>query len=156
MKTALLTYSDLCKKQEEERVQAEKERRRIIAVERKRLQGDELYRKAIAGDRIDEGLVWQAADLGCRPACLYLGRQMMEAWSAGPYTKEEKVDIAEVAKEFFRTASFEEDFEESKTEAKFGYLIVSGYYRERRRCQMARRAFPAAGYSTFQNTSRDV
>ncbi len=47
----------------------------------------------------------------------------MEAWSTGSFTKEEKADIAEVAKNYFYTASLEEDFMESKIEAQFGYLM---------------------------------
>lgn len=120
---ALDTYASLCIAQEQEQKRAEEERKRTEQEEQDRRQGDSLYRQAIAGQKVDDQLVWQAAELGSRPACLYLARQMMEAWSIGAYTKEEKADIAEVAKNFFYTASLEETFKESKIEAKFGYLM---------------------------------
>lgn len=123
LEEALDTYARLSKEREEEEKRAEEERRRQEEIEQDRLQGDELYRQAIAGGQIDEELVRQAAELGCRPACLYLGRQKMEAWAAGPYTKKEKAGIAEEAKRYFRTAALEEYFEQSRIEAQFGYLM---------------------------------
>lgn len=120
---ALDAYARLCKTREEEREHAEAERKSREEAEQNRREGDTLYRRAIANRTVDEELMWQAAELGSRPACLYLGRQMMEAWSTGSFTKEEKADIAEVAKNYFYTASLEEDFMESKIEAQFGYLM---------------------------------
>lgn len=108
---------------EERRLKAERERKKKEAEERNRKEGDELYCQATAEDNVDEGLIRRAADLGCRPACLYIGRQMMEEWATGAYTKREKADIAEKAKEYFHIASFEEDSMEAKTEARFGYLF---------------------------------
>lgn len=108
---------------EERRLKAERERKKKEAEERNRKEGDELYRQATAEDNVDEGLIRRAADLGCRPACLYIGRQMMEEWATGAYTKREKADIAEKAKEYFYIASSEEDSMEAKTEARFGYLF---------------------------------
>lgn len=120
---ALDAYAKQCKIQEEEQARAEAERKSREEAEQNRREGDALYRRAIANQTVDEELMWQAAELGSRPACLYLGRQMMEAWSTGSFTKEEKADIAEVAKNYFHTASLEEDFKESRIEAQFGYLM---------------------------------
>lgn len=126
----LRVYSELCKKQEQER--AEEERRRIMAEENRRLieieeqkrqRGDELYRQATAGGAADEALVRRAADLHSRPACLYMGRRLLEKWSTGSYTKAEKLKIAKEARGYFSTASLEEDSVDAKTEARFGYLM---------------------------------
>ncbi len=122
-------YADSCEKQERKRIQAEDERRcaeekrrRMEEAEQNRKRGDEIYRQAVATDEVDEHLMQQAADLGSRPACLYLGRQMYEAFASDAYTKAEKKSIAEKAIRYFRTASLEEDSAEARTEAKFGYL----------------------------------
>lgn len=90
--------------------------------EQRRLEGDELYRQAIAGKPIDEDLIAEAAEMGCRPACLYMGRQLLEAWSAGTYTADEKQELAEAGKEYFRIAALEENFPASQAEAELGYL----------------------------------
>ena len=119
LEAALETYVRECRKLEEE----EKEYRHKKEVEQNRRRGDEIYRQAIAGDEVDNALVRQAADLGCRPACLRLGRELMEAWSTGSYTMAEKDNIAMEAKGYFHTASQEEDSVEAKTEAMFGYLM---------------------------------
>lgn len=125
-------YADSCEEQERKRIQAEdarrraerakEERRRMEEAEQNRKRGDEIYRQAVATDEVDEHLMQQAADLGSRPACLYLGRQMYEAFASDAYTKAEKKRIAEKAIRYFRTASLEEDSAEARTEAKFGYL----------------------------------
>lgn len=107
-------------RKEQERRRAEKERQQA---EENRKRGDEIFHKAISGDKTDESLVRQAADLGSRPACLYVGCQMLLAWSTDAYTKAEKEDIAQKAKSYFKTASLEEDSAEARTEARFGYLF---------------------------------
>lgn len=98
------------------------ERKKKEAEERNRKEGDELYRQATAKDNVDEGLIQRAADLGCRPACLYIGRWMMEEWRRpGVYTKKEEADIAEKAKRYFHIAFSKEDSMEAQTEARFGH-----------------------------------
>lgn len=96
--------------------------------ERKRLQGDVLYRRATSGDAVDEDLIAEAADLGSRPAGLYMGRKVMEAWTAGQrakiYTQAELDELAKAGKDYFLTAGPAMDYPEPvQTEVRLGYLV---------------------------------
>lgn len=122
-------YEKFCIRQEEQRKKAEEERKRAEKaeekrkqVERLRIEGDKVYHQATAGDKVDKVLIKQAAQMGSRPACLYMGRKKMQEWSSGAYTKEEKEEIAREAKRYFKVACVEQDTEAEKTEARFGYL----------------------------------
>lgn len=96
--------------------------------EQKRLRGDELYRRATSGSTVDENLIAEAADLGCRPAGLYMGRKVMEAWTAGQraklYTQAELDELAKAGKDYFLTAGPAKDYPEPvQTEVRLGYLV---------------------------------
>ena len=125
LKVQLDEYEKFCIRQEEQRKKdaaAEKERKEAERIEQLRIEGDKLYRQATAGGKADEALIEKAAQMGSRPACLYMGRKKMQEWSSGAYTREEKEDIAEEAKKYFEVARVEQATEAEKTEARFGYL----------------------------------
>lgn len=106
-----------------EQEQQEEAKRR----ERDRLQGDALYRRATIGGAMDETLIAQAAELGSSPACLYMGRRLLEAWYEGQYTtsytKTELEEMAELGWDYFLTAGTGEIPPESEGEAELGYLV---------------------------------
>ena len=96
--------------------------------ERKRQRGDALYRQATSGNAVDEDLIAEAADLGSRPAGLYMGRKVMEAWTEGQkakiYTQAELDELAKAGKDYFLAAGPAEDYPEPvQTEVRLGYLV---------------------------------
>lgn len=115
---ALKSYMDVCKKEEQERKRAEE----AAVAEQNRKRGDALYQQAIAHDEADENLIKQAAALGSRPACLYMGKLMYRDFTSDYYTKKEKERIAEEGKHYLYIASQEENSEVDKIEAEFLYL----------------------------------
>lgn len=117
---------------EEKRLEAERkereEREQAAQRERDRRRGDELYRRATAGGAVDEDLVAEAADLGSRPACLYMGRLLIDTWFAGQYdgsyTQAELLEIGEAAEGYFSVARQEKNFPaDLQIEAEFGFLV---------------------------------
>lgn len=106
--------------EKEKREEAEKK-------EQDRLRGDKLYRQATAEGRMDEELIAEAAGLGSSPACLYMGRRLLEAWYEGQYTtsytKTELEEMAELGWDYFLTAGTGEIPPESEGEAELGYLV---------------------------------
>lgn len=96
--------------------------------EQNRLRGDALYRQATSGGTVNEKLVAEAADLGSRPAALYMGRKMMKAWTTGKrdriYTQTELERIAKDGKKYFRIAGPAGNYPEPiQTEVRLGYLV---------------------------------
>lgn len=111
---------------EEEKELADREF--VEKMERNRLRGDALYRQATSGGTMDETLVAEAADLGSRPAALYMGRKMMKAWIAGKrdrvYTQAELEKIAKDGETYFSTAGPSKDYPEPvQTEVWLGFLV---------------------------------
>lgn len=125
MKCALREYADQCKKQEEEKAKAEQARIKAEKAERDRLRGKELCRQAIDGNKVNENLLVQAAELGYQPACLFMGRRLMDKWDTGTYTRKEKLELAEAAKRYFYTVFLGTDIPEQRIEGEFGYQLFT-------------------------------
>lgn len=130
LEKALEEYAASCEHREQERKQAEEaeKKRKQAEEERKkseenRKRGDELFQQATAQTSANEDLIKKAADLGCRPACLHMGRNLTEAFGSDSYTKTEKEEIAKTAKDYLKIASMEENDEATQVEAWF--LLLS-------------------------------
>lgn len=98
--------------------------------EQNRLRGDKLYRQASSSRPVDEKLMVEAADLGSRPACLYMGQKIMRAWTAGRkariYTQDEMEKMAKAGRDYFLTAGLAEDYPEPlQREVQLGGLVFS-------------------------------
>lgn len=110
-------------KKEKEKIRQEKQKAEKLLKDL--IDGENLYKEALASDPINEKKLKKAAELGYPRACYHLGKNLIADLDSDMYTSDEKEEIAERAANYFNVARQNSELaeEDLETECKFLWMF---------------------------------